>query len=203
MEDFVVESGEPGRGLLVVPGISSGPFGSPFDEVADGFDGSVVRVDAWDGAADLEEMSLKDLHDLVQEGVDLLRDEGCESVAVLGKSFGGQLVLTCPDVSFECMVLWAPAVGFGEDNVEKWRSTLLGQASTATDISISEERLKDIDAEVSIFHGTEDEVVDIDTSRKIADAVSDGEITEVEGTGHSFSGVEAWLAEKSLKEIRE
>lgn len=52
-----------------------------------------------------------------------------------------------------------------------------------------------------IFHGTEDEVVDVDTLRKIIDAVSDGEITEVEDTGHSFSGVESWLAEESLKEI--
>lgn len=109
MEDFVVESGEGGRGLLVVPGISSGPFGSPFDEVADGFDGAVVRVDAWEDAGDLEEMTLADLHGLIQEGVSPLENEGCESVTVLGKSFGGQLALTCPDMSFDCMVLWAPA----------------------------------------------------------------------------------------------
>ena len=203
MEDFVVESGESGRGLLIVPGISSGPFGSPFDEVADGFDGAVVRVDAWEDAEELEEMTLADLHGLVQEGVGLLKDEGDDSVAVLGKSFGGQLVLTCPDVSFDCMVLWAPAVGFGEDNVEKWRSTLLDQASAATDISIGEGRLNEIDAEVSIFHGAEDGVVSVDNSRKIADVLTDGSITEVEGTGHSFSGVEAWLAEKSLQEVRE
>lgn len=201
MEEFEVESGESGRGLLVIPGISSGSFGSPFDEVADGFDGGVVRVDAWDGTGELEEMTLADLHSLVQEGVELLKDDGCEFTAVLGKSFGGQLALTCPDVSFDCMVLWAPAVGVGEDNVEKWRSTLLGQASTATDISIGDERLNDIDAEVSIFHGTEDEVVDIDNSRIIVDTVRNGELMEVEDTGHSFSGVGAWLAERSLKEI--
>ena len=203
MEDFVVESRESDRGLLIVPGISSGPFGSPFDEVAEGFDGTVVRVDAWDGARDLEEMSLEDLHALVQEGVELLRDKKCEFVAVLGKSFGGQLALTCQDVSFDCMVLWAPAVGFGEDNVEKWRSTLLGQASTATDISIGEERLNEIDAEVRIFHGTADDVVGVDNSRKIANVLTDGRITEADEVGHSFSGVEAWLAEKSLEEIKE
>ena len=193
------------HGLLLVPGISSGPFGSPFDEVVDEMSDicSVVRVDAWDDARDLEDMTLKDLHEIVEDSVERLRDLGCEEIHVLGKSFGGQLALTCPDVSFESMILWAPAVGVGEDNVEKWRSTLLGQASTATDISIGEERLNEIDAEVRIFHGTKDEVVDVDTSRKIVDAVSDGEITEVEDTGHSFSGVEAWLAEKSLKEIRE
>ena len=61
--------------------------------------------------------------------------------------------------------------------------------------------MNEIDAEVSIFHGTEDEVVGVDKSRKIADVLMDGSITEVEGTGHSFSDVEAWLAEKSLKEI--
>lgn len=77
----------------------------------------------------------------------------------------------------------------------------LSHASTATDISIGEVQLKDIGGSVHIFHGTEDEVVDVDTLRKIIDAVSDGEITEVEDTGHSFSGVESWLAEESLKEI--
>lgn len=46
MGEFVVEHGESGRGLLVVPGISSGPFGPPFDQVVNGFDGSVVRVAA-------------------------------------------------------------------------------------------------------------------------------------------------------------
>ena len=137
MEYFLVESRESGRGLLIVPEISSGPFGSPFDEVVDGFDGTVVRVNAWNEAADLEEMSLEDLHDLVQKGVGLLRNEGCEFIAVLVKSFGGQLALTCPDVSFDCMVLWAPAVGFGEDNVEKWRSTLLGQMPLQPQISLS------------------------------------------------------------------
>ena len=54
---------------------------------------------------------------------------------------------------------------------------------------------------MSIFHGTEDEVVGVDKSRKIADVLMDGSITEVEGTGHSFSSVETGLAEKSLKEI--
>lgn len=165
----------------------------------DGFDGSVVRVDAWNNAEDLERMTLEDLHDIVQEGLQLLRDYGCEFIAVLGKIFGGRLALTCPDVSIEQAVLWAPKVGFGEDNVEKWRSTLLDQPSTATDILVGEKRLKDIDAEVSIFHGTEDEIVSIDNSRKIAGVLTDGSITKIDGVGHSFSGVEVWLAEQSLK----
>lgn len=83
--------------------------------------------------------------------------------------------------------------------MEKWRSTLLDQPSTATDILVGEKRLKDIDAEVSIFHGTEDEIVSIDNSRKIAGVLTDGSITKIDGVGHSFSGVEVWLAEQSLK----
>ena len=61
--------------------------------------------------------------------------------------------------------------------------------------------MNEIAAVVSIFHGTEDAVVGVDKSRKITDVLMDGNITEVESVGHSFSGMEAWLAEKSLKEI--
>lgn len=84
------------RGLIVIPSISSGPFGSPFDEVVEDVSNNrlVVRIDAWERAEDLEEMSLQDLHDMIGKACELLEGNGCESIDVVGKSFGGMLALT-------------------------------------------------------------------------------------------------------------
>lgn len=188
---------ESSRGLVIIPGISSGPFASPFDEVVEEVSNeySVVRINAWEDAEDLEEMTLKDLHDLIDEACELLSNNGCESISVLGKSFGGQLALTYPDNhNFEKMVLWAPAAGFGENNVEKWRSTLLKHAQTATEISVDEAYLENIDSEVKIIHGTEDVVVDVDNSRKICQALPKCEFQEIESAGHSFNSFEKDVA---------
>ena len=54
--------------------ISSRSFISPFDDIAHGFDGTVVRVNAWDSAEELKEMALEEFHNLVQEGVELLKE---------------------------------------------------------------------------------------------------------------------------------
>ena len=180
---------ESNKGIIIIPGINSGPFGSPFDEVVEELsdDYSFVRINAWEDAEDLEEITLKDLHDLIGEVCELLRSNGCESISVLGKSFGGQLALTYPENNnFEKLVLWAPAVGFGENNVEKWRSTLLKHAQKATDISVGKAYLAKIDSEVKIIHGTEDQVVDIKNSKEICEALPKCEFEKVEGAGHSF-----------------
>lgn len=46
---------------MVIPGISHGPFGNPFDELVgeDSVTISIVRVEAWEGAEELGEMTLK------------------------------------------------------------------------------------------------------------------------------------------------
>ncbi|EHK01809.1 hypothetical protein HRED_06892 [Candidatus Haloredivivus sp. G17] len=69
-EDLVLEKDpNSGRGLIIIPGISSGPLGSLFDEVVSQVskDYGIVRINAWNGADDLEKMTLKDLHDLIDE----------------------------------------------------------------------------------------------------------------------------------------
>jgi len=88
-------------------------------------------------------MSLSELHSLIDECIKLLANQRCKTIGLIGKSFGGQLVLTArPDIEF--LALWTPAVGIGEDNVEKWKSTLLKHAQTATDISVDKAHLEKI-----------------------------------------------------------
>jgi len=98
-KDPVLEKNpESSKCLVVIPGISSEPFGSPFDEVVEQISESysIVRINAWNGAEDLEKMALKNLHDLIDEACELLKSNDCESISVLRKSFGGKLALTYP-----------------------------------------------------------------------------------------------------------
>lgn len=177
------------EGLLILPGISSGPFGSPFDEVVKEMSEycRVVRADTWDDARDLEEMTLKDLHQQIDEAVNRLRESGCERIHVVGKSFGGQLALTYPgNVSFDTVILWAPAVGLGTSNVEKWRSTTLDHASTATDITIHTSDLKQLPSNTLLIHGEQDQIVDVENSETIAENIPGADVRVLKDTGHSF-----------------
>lgn len=163
---------------------------------------SVVRINGWEGAEDLGDTTLKDLHDLIDEACELLNSNGCESNDVLGKSFGGQLSLTYPENNiFEKMVLWAPAIGIGETNVEKWGSTLLKHAKTATDISVDKVYIEQIDSEVKIIHGSEDQVVSIENSRTICEALPECEFEKIEGIDHSFRNKESELTSATLFNI--
>lgn len=195
------EESELDRGLIVIPGISSGPYGTPFDEVVDyvkDMEYSVVRLDTWKDAEDLEEKTLKDIYDLVDEAFEALKEQGCDEISVLGKSFGGQIALTYPRNSrFELMILWAPAVGLGKNNVNQWKSTSLKHASSATDISVDAEHLENISSTVKIVHGSSDQVVPVNKSRTISEEISDCELEEIEGADHSFSSSQKKLISKT------
>ena len=194
-EELSINTMNESLGIVLVPGISSGA--ELFDMLEHSLNFSSVRVEAWNDAEDLEEMNLSNLHELIDESIRLLKENGCESIGIVGKSFGGQLALTSrPEVDF--MILWAPAVGFGKDNAEKWKSAQLKHAQTATDISIDEAFLKKIDSEVKILHGTKDKVVDIKNSKKICKALPECEFSEIEDVGHSFTGKKSLLIEETV-----
>ena len=189
------------RSLIVIPGISSDPYDSPFEEVVSyakdmGF--SVVRLSQWNSSEDLEDKTLDDLYQLIDRALEKLDEEGYNYVGVLGKSFGGQLALTYPrNERFDFMILWAPALGINSNTVDKWKSTVLGQASSATDISIDPSSLGGIDVPVKIIHGTEDEVVDVSVSESIAQSLGKGEVIKIDGADHSFSSNKKRLISES------
>lgn len=195
------EETKPNEGLIVIPGISHGPYGTPFDEVVDyvkDMDYSVVRLDTWSDAEDLEEKTLDDIYSRVDDAFEALKEEGCDKISVLGKSFGGQIALTYPrNNRFELMILWAPAVGIGKNNVNQWRSTSLKHASSATEICVDPENLEKIRSNVKIVHGTSDQVVPADNSRTISEEISNCELEEIKGADHSFSSSEKKLISKT------
>ncbi|MEF8880610.1 MAG: YqiA/YcfP family alpha/beta fold hydrolase [Candidatus Nanohaloarchaea archaeon] len=189
------------RSLLVIPGISSDPYESPFEDVveyAKDMDFSVVRLNQWSSSEDLDNKTLEDMHGMIDRALKKLDEEGYNYIGVIGKSFGGQLALTYPhNERFDFMVLWAPSIGLGNNNVDKWRSTVLGQASEATDISIDASSLEKIESPVKIIHGTNDEVVNVENSEKLVQHLRKGELLKIEGGDHSFSSKEKRLISES------
>lgn len=172
------------RGLIVIPGLNSDTYESPFEEVieyAKRMEFSVVRLDGEINVEDFEHKTLMDMHDLMDRAVEALEDHGCNQISVLGESFGGQLALTYPkNQLFEFMVLWRPMIGLGQDNIEKWSSKPLGQVDTPLDICISNEKLSNLSVPVKVIHGTEDEVVSIDNSRNLVEALPRAKLAEID-----------------------
>ena len=162
-----------------------------FDEVADFAKTQnhyVIRINTWDGPKDLEEKTLKQLHQLINEAARKFRENGCEEIKILGKSFGGQLTLTHPEnQEFAKMILWAPALDTRkEGNIAKWRQTKLKEAEKPEDIKISTQKLRETTTPTKIIHGNQDQVISIENSRKLQKHIPECELEEIPETGHSY-----------------
>nr|WP_264475170.1 alpha/beta family hydrolase [Salinirubrum litoreum] len=174
------------RGILVVPGAGHGPFGTVFATFADaaaerGF--TVARFETWADHEEVEAKTPEQHRADIAAGIDLLRSQGCESVVLVAKSFGGGLALRCGPLPVERMVLWAPAVSF-ED----------GESFP----SLGADELAGIDVPVRILQGEDDQVVSVETARQVTEHLPRGELLVFEGEDHSFMHDEARVIERTL-----
>ena len=180
-----VPEGSTDSGVLVLPGGGHGPFGDVFDRVATpaaDAGHAVARFETWTGPDDLDAKTDADLAAEIDAGVDFLRSEGCSTITVVAKSFGGRLALEhAPDV--DRMVLWAPAVFFGEREDRP---------------SIDAAALSGIDAPVRILQGDEDDLVSVDNAQALAEHLPGGEVVELPGEDHSMLTDEGRVVEATL-----
>ncbi len=183
--------GETDEGVLVVPGISSGPWGGIFDGFAAGAVEAgvmVLRFESWETPAELQEKSLGGIHREIDAAVELLRERGCSTVSVVGKSFGGGVVLThVPDYVAK-IVLWAPTIGVGEEsNVSQWLEKELGEAEELTDIRVGHAYLDGLDIPVKLLHGTDDPIMPLSNSEEICRHIKNASLVEISGAQHSYT----------------
>lgn len=172
-------------GVLVVPGAGHGPFGDVFDRFAEAAADAghcVARFEMWESRDSLDAKTDEEFAAEIDAGVEFLRSEGCSTVTVLGKSFGGRLALEHVPDAADRMVLWAPAIVFGGHEERP---------------SIDASALADVELPVRILHGDEDQIP-IENSAAIAEHLPDGELVELPGEDHSFRNDEERVVEETL-----
>lgn len=174
------------RGILVIPGAGHGPFGTVFATFADtaeerGF--TVARFETWADADELDAKTPDEHRREFEAGIEFLRSQGCDSVAIVAKSFGGRLALQHGPWSAERMVLWAPAALFEA-----------GESFP----TLSAEALASIDVPVRILQGEDDQVVSVENARQLAEHLPRGELVVFAGEDHSFMHDEARAIEQTL-----
>ncbi|MEZ3117192.1 alpha/beta hydrolase [Halobaculum sp. MBLA0147] len=178
-------------GLLIVPGATHGPFEDVFDDLATAAaaDGHLVaRFQTWADTDVLQTKTASDHATDLRAAVAWLRDRGCESVAVVAKSFGGRLVLdTIPEVP-DRLVLWAPAILHGDHDDAP---------------SVDDETLTAIRTPTRILQGDADETVTVDNAAGLADALPNGELVTLAGEDHSFLGDRERVVEETLAFLSE
>ncbi|MFC7215465.1 alpha/beta hydrolase [Saliphagus sp. GCM10025334] len=170
---FHVPDASTDQGVLMVPGAGHGPFGDIFrvfaEEAADaGY--SVARFETWPFPDDLEKSDAEFEAEL-EASVEFLRSRGCETITVIAKSFGGRVVLQHRPEAVDRMVLWAPAIKFGEHDEYP---------------SITAPELAEFDSPVRLLRGDEDDVISKEDAESIAEHVPDGELVELPDEDHSF-----------------
>lgn len=183
----VPEGEQTDRGVVMIPGAGHGPYGNIFDIVAyelAGVGQTVGRVETWDDHDELDTKTLGELHAEVDAVIAELQSRGCESIAVIAKSFGGGIALTYDNPAVDRLLLWAPAIEFGvdpEDALDPEDS--LGESEDLL-LSVSEVTM---DIPTKVLVGDEDRGVSPEDCEAIVDAVSDGEVTVLPGENHSFN----------------
>jgi len=174
------------RGVLVVPGAGHGPFGDVFDRFAEAAAEAgqeVARFETWSSREDLEAKTAEQFREELHAGIEFLRSRGCTTVTVVAKSFGGRLALDFATEDADRLVLWAPAVLFGDEEDAP---------------SVTADELADIDVPTRVLQGDEDEVVSVENAASIAEHIPDGELVELPGEDHGFGTDQQRIVEETV-----
>ena len=187
------------EGVVMLPGAGHGPFGNIFDIAAYELAGDgkrVFRVETWESREELEAKTLGELHEEVDAAVDYLASNGCSTVHLIAKSFGGGIALSHVPDAVDGLLLWAPAVEIGVDAADATDPD--EEIGEDEDLLIGVEDV-DVDVPVRVLVGDEDRGVSVDDCRRIADAVDDGDVTVIPGENHSFNENRTAVVEHTLR----
>lgn len=186
----VPEDEERGAGVVVVPGAGHGPHGDIFDVTAYELAGAglrVIRRETWESREELEAKTLAEIHAEVDAMVESLREQGCSTVSILAKSFGGGVALTHVSEEVERLVLWEPAVEFGVDPTEATDPGDRIGDGDGDGVGIGIDSLDHVDVPVGILCGDAERGIPVEDCRKIADSVADGDLTVIPDATHWFN----------------
>lgn len=184
----VPEGGEGDTGVVVVPGAGHGPHGDIFDVVSYELAGAghrVIRMETWETRERLEAKTLAEIHAEVDAMVEALRDQGCSTVAVLAKSFGGGVALTHDLAGVDRLVLWEPVVETGVD--PETATDPADEIGAGDGVELRVAAVDHVDVPVGILCGDAERGVPVADCRELADALADADLTVIPDATHWFN----------------
>ncbi len=174
---------------IFLPGVSGGALSEKYTPLTKtclehGFD--IARIEAWVNTDDLENQTMRAIHDHVDNVVSFLQKKGYEIFIAIGKSFGGSIFLTINDPRISKMILWAPAISIQKkSNLNESLDKKLSSFSSALDIAVDANFLSAIKTPIRIIHGSADVSVPLSNSQKLIDSLPNAEMVIIDSMGHS------------------
>lgn len=179
--------------VLFLPGISGDVFSDRFKPLVDACNAAgwaVALINAWENAATVEQKNLNQIYADIRGVITTLQQLGYTSVAGVGKSFGGGILLTCPSPYIQRKILWAPAIGVADSestsNIEHYVNNPLNDLSSLLDLKVNPHSLKEMEVPILIIHGTADKNIPFSNSEKIVDSLPNAKMWTIEGADHSY-----------------
>ncbi|MEI7709735.1 MAG: hypothetical protein WCI76_03405 [bacterium] len=176
--------------MLFLPGISGQVFSPRFQPLVDvcgDLKLSIARMEAWKNESEVKTKTWAHFLEALDEVSEHLAGLGYSKIIVVGKSFGGVLLLSYHHKNIYKKILWAPAIGMGEvDTFTKQKDISLSEIQSLLDIQLDQNFIKEDPSEICIIHGTKDITIPLENSRHIVASAQHGTLIEIENADHSF-----------------
>ena len=186
-----------------------------FDRIAESLNDAGYNVLAFDfagsGESDDEPLRVDNQVEDLGTAIDYMLSKGVDRLGLYGHSQGGLVALRNYSNMIEAMVLTSPVTDsladyadtrLTEEQREELKENGIYTKSREKGVRSKyvvheeviekkknlnqDELLQGVECPVRIIHGTEDDVVPIESSRKAAEKLQNGEIVEVEGLDHGY-----------------
>jgi len=181
---------EANTAVIFLPGVSGKAFTEKYNLLADeclAQEIDFLRVQSWENVEELEQKTIRDLQEDVEQAIKFLKAEGYNQIFAIGKSLGGDILLTHYYPEITKMVLWAPAIGLSEEkgNLNEKINLPFSNINSMLEVTIDKDLLSTIKIPVKIIHGDKDDTVPIDNSLKLASLLLYSDVTKIKDLGHS------------------
>ena len=185
------------KGVVLLPGISGNALIDPrYNLLSNSLVNAnfgFLRFDLWQSVSELDKMTISEMQDFLDKAFDFMRHKGFIEISLIGRGFGGGIVLTYVNPNIKKLVLWSPAINYcKESNFVFTKETKLYTFKSFMAIKINKRDLYHINYPVLILHGTNDEVISIENSEKIVQENPKIILKPIKDSNYSYSN-EEWL----------
>lgn len=194
------------NGIILIPGVSRNSLSNKYNFLAKELQKNnfyFLRFDIWKSPKDLEAKTLKQIYKNINEAIKYMKKIRCKKIILIGKSFGGGILLTKKFRHVDSLILLAPAINFSsKSNIKEIKNKKLSEIKSILDIKIDKKDLEKVNIKVLVIHGDKDKVVPIINSRKIIKNLKKGEIKIIKDANHSYESKENKLVDLIIVSLR-